>query len=70
MTKSTTADNFKELGLSSKIVKQISKLYNGDTKTRGIGARAISEQLGLSRRVVMKALELNGDAEFSAGSYA
>jgi hypothetical protein len=70
MTKSTTATNIKELGLNSKVVKQISKMYNGDAKTTGIGARSIAETLGLSRRVVMRALEINGDASFSPGSYA
>jgi DNA-binding transcriptional regulator LsrR (DeoR family) len=64
------ATNIKELGVSKSEAAKISKLYTGTKKEAGIGARTISEQTGISRRKVMRTLELVAGAEFSPGSYA
>ena len=63
------ATTIKELGVSKSDASKIAKLYNGTKNEYGIGARAIAEQLGVSRRKVMRTLEITGNAEFSAGSY-
>ena len=62
-------NSIKELGLANSTVSQIVKLYNGTKKEAGIGVNKISEALSVPRRRVMRALELKGVTEFSAGSY-
>ncbi len=59
------ATTTKQLGLSKSDVSQIKKLF---TKS-GYSARTISNETGISRRKVMKALEIEGLHEFSPGSY-
>ena len=59
------ATTTKQLGLSKTEVSSIKKLF---TKS-GMSARNISYETGVSRRKVMKALEIEGLTSFSEGSY-
>lgn len=64
------ASSIKDLGVSKSEAKEIKNLYCGNKHEQGIGARAISESIGVSRRKVMRTLELLGVTSFAGGSYA
>lgn len=55
----------KDLGLGKVQVNSIKALYTKE----GLNPRRISETVGISRRKVMRTLELEGLCSFSAGSY-
>lgn len=59
------ATTTKQLGLSKSDVSSIKKLFSKN----GYSARSISAETGISRRKVMKALEIEGLTSFSEGSY-
>jgi hypothetical protein len=50
-------------------INKVLKLASGNSKTKGLSARSISEETGFARRQVMAVLEDNGLAAFSSGSY-
>ena len=58
------------LTLRKSDVNKVVRLYEGNKRTPGIGARTIAETTGFARRQVMLALENAGVANFSEGSYA
>jgi len=59
------ANSIKDLGVTKPQANQIKKLGN-----EGFGAVPISEETGVSRRRVMRTLELLGLREYSEGAYA
>lgn len=63
------ATSIKELGLANNTVSTIVKMYNGTKKEAGMGVNKIAKALDVPRRRVMRALEIKGVTEFSAGSY-
>lgn len=65
----TKAKTAKELGINNSTAGKILKLAQGNKKTPALGARAISEEIGVPRRRVMRWLEVNGIARFSPNSY-
>lgn len=64
-----SAKSIKDLGLIASEANKIVKLATGNSKVAGVGARKISEALGIPRRRVMRVLELNKVTSYSEGSY-
>lgn len=63
------ATNIKDLGVSKSEAAKIAKLYTGTKKEAGMGVNPIASETGISRRRVMRTLELVAGAKFSPGSY-
>ena len=55
----------KDLGLAKVQVNSIKTLYSKEK----LGSKKIAETIGISRRKVMRTLELEGLCSFSEGSY-
>lgn len=65
MTTILEAKNVKDLGLKEKQKQDITKKWK-----QGMSVKSISELSSISRRKVMRTLELEGLTYFSEGSYA